>query len=367
MIYPALVMKVVSIHGNTMSVQFDDGKVANIECYGNDKTLNSLQEYLVNKALKGVKKNKVQNVQMALLSMEDSPYDTSYEKAKKAEISQMLQNSGEANPMKAAQKVAEQIVYNTNLIQPGSIIRMAVSYNEKSGALTTRSIISKEGQYTTTGIYNQSVIANHIPIEIKRNDRGYIVAETSMLIRMEHVQFLLSHLISTALNNQKAGYAFRAPFIKGAPFKIPYGKENDPQTMISYYLQLKEYIFANPAILKTLRISVPVYIDNNIWNKILKEGTKSPVAKLPAAAVNLNFSKENPDTKAALTNLAAQLTQSMEQNLDKKILTTYNIQYAGMPAEVTSWGFMDSNVDSGKLTFEKAGVHSLLSRLKQGV
>lgn len=395
MIYPAVVMKVIGfkkkdgslsrfpVYGvNKILVQLDNGKKIEVDMFSNDKDMNSLFDYLDNKALQGVKENKVKSLALDLVFNPDNEY---------ADLIKTVEDRlvSEGTPLskakqEAAIEVVSDIMKEKSLLQSASIFRAALAsgnngYNSKSIYVKTND--SGEKVYSTTGIYSQAQLVNQIPIEIsyifdsEQVAVGFMKVKTSSLINGKQINYLLDHSIRTiteSLNRNKK--PFMPLFLvqnSGSEFSklaLLFNKINQANKKSKNMLDLSQYneakellegiksvLISNNSQYKEVQIELPFLIPNEKFVssfKSIDEHGKSPLQLMREALVNLNFSKENPQVKY---NLKLQILNSyilplLNAQYSPKLITVYNIPAPNLLGESTSWGFMVDNVDFSKLT-----------------
>lgn len=404
MILPAVVMKVIGfvdksgvVHkkpiqeSNDMKVQLDNGKVVVISHYSSNKQMNSLADYLDNKATQGIKSNKVKELTGDLLVEGTPATDSLMQK----EMGRIMQNEAgiteNAARKKAAMNVATKILKNRQLVQSSAVIRSALAFTEDYQKVNVKSIYTKwkDGVqvYDTSGIYSQAMLPNHIPVELEAIvDRegvfkNFFKLTTSSLIRGVQCMNLLKHCERTILHNINKGQSGQM-----GPFYIPYffhqnniGPEAvrlneiykinsalDRETILQLPLarealdlmqKLTERFKADESLYKYFKVQLPLLMDVEKYASGLKYvnpegGGKSPFQMFRNAIVNMNFSKEEAGTKELLKKfILNEFLSKMSQGLYRpKLLLTYTLAGNPVIGDGISWGFMQDNIDYGKMT-----------------
>jgi len=389
MLYPALVMKVVSFldkegkshnkpikDSNLVKVQLDTGEVKVIEYVSNNKDMNSLYDYLYDKALKAVKKDKVKSGMTDLMFSSDPKV---IEAIAKEELN--YPNDPKAKN-KAVESLVKKSILNKSLIKAGSIIRSAFadSYNNNipkiKAIYVTQDMNTGKYKYSGTGIYFHAATYNQIPIELIniRNKEGqaigYTKLVTSNLINKEQINYLIDHSIRT-LRQKSFIPGFNSYGVKDQHLKSIYmelesirkNKDNvDINRAILLLEQLKEYLNNNPAAFKEFKMELPILLPLEDFSKglltVSEDSGKSPFQMFKEAFINLNYSKENPDIKKALKDfvLKSFIMRVINGSLDMRLLTTYNIPKGDLFGNSDSWGYMHNNIDYSKVTISKKDI-----------
>ena len=400
MIIPAIVYKVIGfidkngiVHkkpikdSNEMKVQLDNGVIATIYHHSGNKHYNSLSDYLENKANLSIKKDQLKEVSSDILIDRPDSLEPLFEKTVNA-FKQHYPNlpNKEINKM-AANKIAEKILYNRQLIQSGSIIRSAFSFKEDESIskASVKSIYLKyvEGKmtYDTSGIYAHALLPNHIPIELsiardsQGNERDFYNITTSNLIKADHIFMLLDHMIRTIQKSiEKQTKVYLPYFFNVSRMPQFIQRMNDIQSInnklekdmvlnnemkeeyINYVYMLKTEFQNNKKYFKYFKMSLPLSVEKEKHKKGLttlsQNGGKSPVQQFRNAVVNINFSRESDyiknEAKAFILNNF--MKPMINGQYFPKLLMTYNIAGNAIIGEGTSWGFMHQNIDYSKAT-----------------
>lgn len=365
MIYPAVIIKVISINGNVIKAQLDDKRVISIDILSKDKELKSLQDYLSNKARLATKKDTILKLVSELVFTEDEAF---LKRIKEKESTGMDKKT-------AITALVEEILFQKNLVKPGSMIRIALAesnngYNSKSIYVTEKDGVKS---YGNSGIYNQAVLSNHIPIEMsyiynrEEEPIGYIKISTSNLINGSQIDFLLKHVFRTlkketnkkpflpSFSISKAETPFEIAAAEFNKLQIKNRKEGlDSEELSRCEVLLSEIMISVKKEYGSFKMELPLVLENKAFIKMIKENekNKSPLQTLRNAIVDLNFSKENPDVKKKLKEgvLNAFMVPLMNAQYNPKLLTVYNIPAADLSDKSDSYGFMINNIDFAKLT-----------------
>ena len=406
MLYPALVMKLISFKNNEgqrstfpaegfnkIEVQLDNGDIVNIDIFSNDKEMNSLFQYLDNKALQGVKNNKVKALALDLAFNPDNKYTPQLDIIEQRLISEGL-TAAKAKQASALELVP-QILKEKSTLQSTSIFRIALAAGYKG--FNSRSIYVKTTEagdkvYSTSGFYNHAQLENHIPIELsyiynaEQQPVGYVKVKTSNLINANQISVLLSHAgrtIKESLDRNKKpfipffvvssiGSLFSTLALEFNAIQVE-NRKSEAFLDIAKYERAKELLIAieselraNPIAYKEVQIELPLLLTNEKLvsglNTVGEHG-KSPFQLFRNALINLNFSKENPQTKNMLKEqiLNSFFSPIMQAQYNPRMLTVYNIPAPNLLGEGESWGYMVDNVDFSKLTLGKEDVDRIFN------
>jgi len=384
MIYPAVVMKVVGFinpeggiekkplaDSNLVRVVLDNGNLVDIDFLSNDNELSSLKDYLYNKALSNLKSDKIKSASSDLVFNADNIYSQMIEE-EKAKL-----NGDKKAMQKAIEIVAKKIMFNNALIQSASVFRAALACgNDNTQRCTSKSIYVKQDnegkkQYSNSGIYAHASLENQIPIEISNIRKntgehiGYMRVVTSDLINSKQIDYLLDHIYrtlekSTFLPEFIFNNKMSPAFIQTAREfnSIKQNKENpNIDRAKELIVILKNNLSVNRRDYAGFKVALPFLIPFEDFKKSVmsenNEKGKSPVQIFRDGLINLNFSKENPNTKQMLKKhiLEKYFMPMLSGNLDLKLLAVYNIVAPNILGESDSWGFMVNNIDFSKLTF----------------
>jgi len=397
---------------NVALIQMDDGSLNEVSYYGNNKEMNSLYEYLENKAKQGLKKDKI-TAYVADLSMTEDP-----ELLKKIEDkAKELAEQGKPNSKKEVYTaVATDILKEKVSIRSGSIIRSALAFtvdeNGFSSRFNSRSIISfqdKDGawKYSTTGLYSQATLSNQIPIEIspiRKSDGtfvGFFRLVTGTIISRHHVESILNHSIRTIENAIEQGANALLPKIVGDVVgnselnmiknKINQAKQKldalkkekktvdaeEYRIIISDLKKYKELLFADKKNLPKFKMELPLIVSAEDFKSktvlyVPVHGEKrpedlSPFRVFADAVISLNFSKEDPSIKTQAKDyiVNAFLGQISNGNYAPRMLLNYNLPKGDILDNNDSWGYMVNNVDFSKLVLSFVDSKYIISEVER--
>ena len=397
MIFPAVVLKVIGfvdsdkklhskpIEGsNIIRCQIDNGQVIDINMYANNKEMNSLKDFIEEKAKKNVKDDKKKALMSDLLFDDQNRFEK--------ELNFVKEAYPDLKDKQQFEKLAEQILFNENLIKQTSIFRMALA-EDNNGGFNSRSIIStlnKDGEliYSQTGIYNHANSANNIPIEISivHNKEGealdFMQVKTSKIINAKQIKLLLEHSIRTL--SIAGDQVFMLKFLFNADTPnilksklIEYNKIYadkklgvDKSHLINLLNEIKN-LFIDDNLYQYFEAQLPLTIDKktflNGMTSVDEKKGKSPIQKMRDAIINLNFNTENPDTKKVLKEeiLKNYIQPLLNFEYNPKLLMTYNLISPNIFGESDSWGFMLNNLDFSKLTLGIDDQRKIIDYLKR--
>lgn len=391
---------------NIMSLQLDNGQVIDMKIFSNDKEFSdSLGDFLISKAQSVLKENEVKQ------GAYDLTFDTEGVFAKQiadkqAEILANEPNlAGPALMQRVTMEVSKDLVFNKRMIKQRSIIKLpiAIGKSQDGGSYyTSRSIqvaLNDKGEkgFGRGGIYYFAQSSNNVPIEITpiRNKEGsfvgYFKVTTAKLINAEQIDFLIDHSIRTVNHlfsvNKKP---FLIQMIKNEVSKTVPGEllnlfkelnniekmNRDSQNPLSKEVydnyvsileNLKSLMQATPAYYKFFKASLPLVIPEERMKKFIfevdKEAGKSSLQRMSQAITSLNFSRENPNVKSAVTKMIQQYVGSIHTGeVSSKILTNINFKAPNLFGQVDTWGFPVENIAAAKFTLSYNDTFALIQQ-----
>lgn len=420
MIIPAGVMKIVGFKANANSetvplptegcnivkVQLDNGQIIEINVFSNDKVFsNSLKDFLISKTNSVIKESEINLGSLDIITDEHERFKPLIE-AKIAEISQ--EKPGLTNKkyeQLAAAAVAQDIIFNKRYIKQRSIIKLpiAIGTSQDGGNYyTSRSIqveANEKGEksFGRGGIYYFAQTENAIPIEITpiKNKEGifvgYFKVTTGKLINSEQINFLIDHAIRTVTvlltQNKKP---FLLQLIKNdVAQQIPsnlynlFKKLNDidkinressvllgAEVYENYKVclnEIKELMIANPTYYKFFKASLPLVVTEDklkgFISKVDAQAGKSSLQKMAVAITSLNFSKENPNIKQAVTKSVEDFISKMATGeVNFKLLSNFNLAAPNIFGESDTWGYPVDNIASSKFTLSYNDTYALIQQ-----
>lgn len=420
MIIPAGVMKIVGFKANANSetvplptegcnivkVQLDNGQIIEINVFSNDKVFsNSLKDFLISKTNSVIKESEINLGSLDIITDEHERFKPLIE-AKIAEISQ--EKPGLTNKkyeQLAAAAVAQDIIFNKRYIKQRSIIKLpiAIGTSQDGGNYyTSRSIqveANEKGEksFGRGGIYYFAQTENAIPIEITpiKNKEGifvgYFKVTTGKLINSEQINFLIDHAIRTVTvlltQNKKP---FLLQLIKNdVAQQIPsnlynlFKKLNDidkinressvllgAEVYENYKVclnEIKELMIANPTYYKFFKASLPLVVTEDklkgFISKVDAQAGKSSLQKMAVAITSLNFSKENPNIKQAVTKSVEDFISKMATGeVNFKLLSNFNLAAPNIFGESDTWGYPVDNIASAKFTLSYNDTFALIQQ-----
>lgn len=420
MIIPAGVMKIVGFKANANSetvplptegcnivkVQLDNGQIIEINVFSNDKVFsNSLKDFLISKTNSVIKESEINLGSLDIITDEHERFKSLIE-AKIAEISQ--EKPGLTNKkyeQLAAAAVAQDIIFNKRYIKQRSIIKLpiAIGTSQDGGNYyTSRSIqveANEKGEksFGRGGIYYFAQTENAIPIEITpiKNKEGifvgYFKVTTGKLINSEQINFLIDHAIRTVTvlltQNKKP---FLLQLIKNdVAQQIPsnlynlFKKLNDidkinressvllgAEVYENYKVclnEIKELMIANPTYYKFFKASLPLVVTEDklkgFISKVDAQAGKSSLQKMAVAITSLNFSKENPNIKQAVTKSVEDFISKMATGeVNFKLLSNFNLAAPNIFGESDTWGYPVDNIASSKFTLSYNDTYALIQQ-----
>lgn len=420
MIIPAGVMKIVGFKANANSetvplptegcnivkVQLDNGQIIEINVFSNDKVFsNSLKDFLISKTNSVIKESEINLGSLDIITDEHERFKPLIE-AKIAEISK--EKPGLTNKkyeQLAAAAVAQDIIFNKRYIKQRSIIKLpiAIGTSQDGGNYyTSRSIqveANEKGEksFGRGGIYYFAQTENAIPIEITpiKNKEGifvgYFKVTTGKLINSEQINFLIDHAIRTVTvlltQNKKP---FLLQLIKNdVAQQIPsnlynlFKKLNDidkinressvllgAEVYENYKVclnEIKELMIANPTYYKFFKASLPLVVTEDklkgFISKVDAQAGKSSLQKMAVAITSLNFSKENPNIKQAVTKSVEDFISKMATGeVNFKLLSNFNLAAPNIFGESDTWGYPVDNIASSKFTLSYNDTYALIQQ-----
>lgn len=362
----------------------DNGKPLIIELKTNkpETTLEDIQKFLIAK-----KDSVVRSKDIALLASELSFFDEFAEEMFLAE-QEYKENNPEAKPKdlmmfkkKHTEEKATQMVNDSKLIRKDTVVKTVIDINGSIDKKTyrlgnvsipfvrSRSLIFQDGLPTTKGFYYYSQAENSLPVSVKKVFKAdgealnFFKITLSKLATISHFNFLAKHIIRTIdkqiekkdkiyinipeynyerIKNNSALYGL----IKRMTNTIK-NIEITEDIANSYKLlfnELIEYINANPKSLIDINLTFNLVIDDKEFKKMAIEKS-NPLTNLKNSIVNLNYSKEDPETKEQLKLIVADYLEDIFTGKRRgEILTTYFTIPSTLTEESPSWGFMSNNL-----------------------
>lgn len=420
MIIPAGVMKIVGFKANANSetvplptegfniikAQLDNGQIIEINVFSNDKIFsNSLKDFLISKTNSVIKESEINLGSLDIMTDEHERFKSLID-AKVIEISQ--EKPGLTNKkyeQLASAAVAQDIIFNKRYIKQKSIIKLPIAIGtSQDGAnyYTSRSIQVEANDkgvkaFGRGGIYYFAQTENAIPIEITpiKNKEGvfvgYFKVTTGKLINSDQINFLIDHAIRTVtvLFNQNKK-PFLLQLIKNdVAQQIPSNlynlfkklneidKINRESNVLlaadiyeSYKVclnEIKELMIANPTYYKFFKASLPLVVTEDklkgFISKVDAQAGKSSLQKMAVAITSLNFSKENPNIKQAVTKSIEDFISKMATGeVNFKLLSNFNLAAPNIFGESDTWGYPVDNIASSKFTLSYNDTYALIQQ-----
>lgn len=404
MIIPATTVKVIGFKSSfnsptTPKVQkdssiihalLDNQKTAFIRITSNDKTLNSLYDFLQEKTRVSAKKSLLDKIKLDLFESEIGARILENERLATGKQGQELLTF-----------VAKKILYNKIAIQAASIIRLPLGINEANGSYTSRAIIAKMDEksgkmvYANQGLYSIAVSANQLPIEItpifnkEGNFSGYYKITSSTLINSRQIFFLIDHVIRTVQQTEQSPFYAKMETMQGIPGNmasilsqinaIASNKNSaDAQRYMELLAALKQMLQDDQRLCRFFKMSLPKLITVDFLEKIYRgeggnEGS-GPFSTDKESIVRLNFWKYDAPLKQSITNFIFEKTlQAIHYGgwffsggfMPLKIMSVYNFPSESLPGISDSWGFMDNNIDRKKTILSIDNATSLILDVKR--
>ena len=275
---------------------------------------------------------------------------------------------------------AKEMITNERTIRGGSIMKAASSLtnniNEHTYTfgkatlpkISSRSLIFDDNGPTVKGFYYYSQLENSLPISIKRvfNREGealsFFKATLSKVATLAHFNYLASHIVRTIKKQMEDGKIYlNAPEYNYNKIKNNYplmtlvkklvdlGKIKDPAVKVGEdflvaFLDLINYVNSNPKSLIHINLVLNLPLSDKDFKKIVKE-KPSPLTNMRKSFVNLNYSKEDPETKEDLGKIVDSFIDDILDGRRRgEILTTYFTMPVSLTEEPSSWGFMSNNI-----------------------
>ncbi len=420
MIIPAGVMKIVGFKSNsnsetvplptegfnTMKVQLDNGQIIEINVFSNDKLFsNSLKDFLISKTNSVIKESEINLGKLDIITDELERLKPILD-LKMAEISQVQPGlTNKKLEQLAAEEVAKEMIFNKRFIKQRSIIKLpiAIGTSQDGGNYyTSRSIqvgTNEKGEksFGRGGIYYFAQTENAIPIEItpiKNKDGifvGYFKITTGKLINSEQINFLIDHAIRTVsvlfkqnkkpflLQLIKNDVAQQIPSNLYSLFKAlndidKINRESNELLSEEIYENykkclndIKELMIANPTYYKFFKASLPLVVTEDklkgFISKVDPQAGKSSLQKMSIAITSLNFSKENPSIKQAVTKFIEDFIAKMATGeVNFKLLSNFNLAAPNIFGESDTWGYPVDNIASSKFTLSYNDTYALIQQ-----
>ncbi len=420
MIIPAGVMKIIGFKSNANSetvplptegfnivkVQLDNGQIIEINIFSNDKIYsNSLKDFLISKTNSVIKESEINLGSLDIITDEHERFKHLID-AKIIDISN--EKPGLTNKkyeQLAAAAVAQDIIFNKRYIKQRSIIKLPVAIGTSQDGgnyYTSRSIQVEandkgEKSFGRGGIYYFAQTENAIPIEITpiKNREGifvgYFKITTGKLINSEQINFLIDHAIRTVtklLSQNKKPFLLQ--LIKNdVAQQIPTNlynlfknlndidKINRESSILlanevyeNYKVclnDIKDLMIANPSYYKFFKASLPLVVTEDklkgFISKVDAQAGKSSLQKMAVAITSLNFSKENPNIKQAVTKFIDDFIAKMSSGeVNFKLLSNFNLAAPNIFGESDTWGYPVDNIASAKFTLSYNDTFALIQQ-----
>lgn len=420
MIIPAGVMKIIGFKSNANSetvplptegfnivkVQLDNGQIIEINIFSNDKIYsNSLKDFLISKTNSVIKESEINLGSLDIITDEHERFKHLID-AKIIDISN--EKPGLTNKkyeQLAAAAVAQDIIFNKRYIKQRSIIKLPVAIGTSQDGgnyYTSRSIQVEandkgEKSFGRGGIYYFAQTENAIPIEITpiKNREGifvgYFKITTGKLINSEQINFLIDHAIRTVtklLSQNKKPFLLQ--LIKNdVAQQIPTNlynlfknlndidKINRESSILlanevyeNYKVclnDIKDLMIANPSYYKFFKASLPLVVTEDklkgFISKVDAQAGKSSLQKMAVAITSLNFSKENPNIKQAVTKSIDDFIAKMSSGeVNFKLLSNFNLAAPNIFGESDTWGYPVDNIASAKFTLSYNDTFALIQQ-----
>jgi len=419
MIIPAIIVKIIGFKtsensevspypiegGNILRVQIDTGAVIDIKMNSTDKEFSeSLKDFIESKTKSIVKKTEIKSASSDILLDEENYFEKELEEVKNELLQNNPELSGKKLKKEASDIVANRIVFQKRLIKQKSILRIPLAIsngNNGTPYYNSRSIqvIREENgdkKFGNGGIYSFAQTTNIVPLEItpiyNRQGAfvGYFKVETGLLITGEQISFLIKHTIRTVkkvTSNNKKPFLINTIINKSTPNHISsllieinkierLNRDSKgvvlEQSIYDRYIELltnlESLLISNPRDYRYFKSNIPLLLEQKFIKKAIleidSEKGKSPLQTMSNAIPAINFSKENPNIKNAISkeidNYLLQVTNGLIQC---KLLATMSFPAPDIFNESESWGFLLNNIDTSKLTLSYRDSENLLSYL----
>lgn len=419
MINPAAIFRVVGFlnkedsktyntpqEGNLVLCYSDRGTPVIIELKSNkkDMTLDDVKAFLDNKRDSVVRKKDIETLANDLNYSDDF-----IEELFEAEAN-FVKSNPEAKPKEimifkrdyATQK-AKDIIVDNKTVNKDSVLKFAISTPNKKRffnlgkieipIIDSRSLMFKDDEPQTSGFYYYSQNKNSLPISISAifnkegNATGFFKVTLSKLANLDQFNFLAGHIKRTILRQIEKEekiyinipeFDYQEIKSKESVLSILTSMRNGlkiadviTEEMARNYLSLFDTLLAevnnNPKLILSINLSFNMVLKTEELRKIVEE-KPNPFTNLTNTIVNLNCSKENPETKNQLKLVAK---SKIDDILDAKskgiILATYFIPPEKVGEEPDSWGFMANNIQRESFVLSSLDSFSLFNEVQKSL